>query len=79
MQGLGRTNVFNIRDDFSPVKIGSSVYPCNKWDDRQVQDALHQELARPLSRGGRNITGNKEDNSHRALVFRQGQQFLDFL
>jgi hypothetical protein len=42
VKGLGRVDVFNIRDDFSPVKIGSVVYPCNKWDDRQVQDALRQ-------------------------------------
>ena len=46
VQGLGRTDVFNIRDDFSPVKIGSFVYPYNEWGDRQVQDALRQVFAR---------------------------------
>jgi len=46
VQGLGRTDVFNIRDDFSPVKIGSFVYPYSEWDDRQVQDALRQAFAR---------------------------------
>lgn len=46
VQGLGRTDVFNIRDDFSPVKIGSFAYPYNEWDDRQVQDALRQAFTR---------------------------------
>lgn len=44
--GLGRVDVFNIRDDFSPVKIGSFVYPCHEWDDRQIQKALRQAFTR---------------------------------
>jgi len=40
VDGLGQTDVFNIRDDASPVKIGSFVYPTNEWDDRTIQDAL---------------------------------------
>jgi hypothetical protein len=44
--GLGRVDVFNIRDDFSPVKVGSVIYPCNEWGDRQIQDALRQAFTR---------------------------------
>ena len=40
VEGLGLTDVFNIRDDASPVKIGSFVYPTHGWDDRQVQEVL---------------------------------------
>jgi hypothetical protein len=40
VEGLGPTDVFNIRDDASPGKIGSFVYPANEWSDREVQDAL---------------------------------------
>lgn len=46
VKGLGHVDVFNIRDDFSPVKIGSFVYPSNEWDDRQIQDALRQAFTR---------------------------------
>jgi hypothetical protein len=38
--GLGKIDVFNVRDDASPVKIGSFVCPCGEWDDRWVQKAL---------------------------------------
>jgi hypothetical protein len=40
VEGLGLTDVFNVRDDASPVKIGSFVYPANAWSDREIQDAL---------------------------------------
>jgi hypothetical protein len=46
VEGLGPTDVFNIRDDASPVKIGSFVYPTNEWNDRTVQDALRHASAR---------------------------------
>jgi hypothetical protein len=42
VKDLGRVDVFNIRDDFSPVKVGSFVCPYNEWDDRWVQEALRQ-------------------------------------
>jgi transposase-like protein len=42
VEGVGKVDVFNIRDDFSPVKIGSFVYASNEWDDRQIQEALRQ-------------------------------------
>jgi hypothetical protein len=38
--GLGKGDVFNVRDDASPVKIGSYVCPCGEWADRWVQKAL---------------------------------------
>lgn len=44
--GLGKVDVFNVRDDASPVKIGSFVQPSGEWDDRQVQDALRKAFAR---------------------------------
>jgi len=44
--GLGLVDVFNIRDDVSPVKVGSSVYASNEWDDRQIQGALRQAFTR---------------------------------
>jgi len=40
VEGLGATDVLNIRDDATPVKIGSFVYPTNEWSDREVQDAF---------------------------------------
>lgn len=46
VEGLGSTDVFNIRDDASPVKIGSFVYPANEWDDRTTQDALRSAFTR---------------------------------
>lgn len=46
VEDLGLTDVFNVRDDASPVKIGSFVYPANGWDDRQVQDALRCAFTR---------------------------------
>lgn len=45
VDGLGPTDVFNIRDDASPIKIGSFVYPSNAWDDRSVQEALRCAFA----------------------------------
>jgi len=44
--GLGLTDVFNVRDDASPVKIGSFVYPHNAWDDQTIQNALRKTFAR---------------------------------
>lgn len=44
--GLGKADVFNVRDDASPVKIGSFVRPSGEWDDRRVQDALRKAFAR---------------------------------
>lgn len=44
--GLGRVDVFNVRDDASPVKIGSFVDAANAWDDRQVQEVLRQAFTR---------------------------------
>jgi len=49
VEGLGTTDVFNIRDDASPVKIGSFVYPTNEWNDRTVQDALRHAWSTPLA------------------------------
>jgi hypothetical protein len=46
VEGLGPTDVFNIRDDASPVKIGSFVYPANEWNDRTVQEALRDAFTR---------------------------------
>ena len=46
VDGLGPIDVFNIRDDASPVKIGSFVYPANEWDDRAVQDALRSAFTK---------------------------------
>jgi len=46
LEGIGKVDVFNIRDDFSPVKTGSFVYPSNQWDDRQIQEALRQAFTR---------------------------------
>ena len=46
VKGHGWADVFNIRDDFSPVKTGSIVCPHNEWDDRWVQDALRQAFSR---------------------------------
>ena len=46
VEGLGPTDVFNIRDDASPVKIGSFVYPVNEWNDRTTQDALRNAFTR---------------------------------
>jgi transposase-like protein len=46
VSGLGKADVFNVRDDASPVKIGSFVRPSGEWDDRQVQDALRKAFAR---------------------------------
>ena len=43
--GLGMVDVFNVRDDASPVKIGSYVCPFGKWDDRWVQNALRKAFA----------------------------------
>lgn len=42
VDGLGPIDVFNIRDDASPVKIGSFVYSHNEWDDRTIQNTLRQ-------------------------------------
>jgi hypothetical protein len=46
VEGLGPTDVFNIRDDASPVKIGSFVYPANEWNERTTQDALRSAFTR---------------------------------
>ena len=46
VEGIGRVDVFNIRDDATPVKIGSFVYASNQWDDRQIQEALRQAFTR---------------------------------
>jgi transposase len=46
VEGIGLVDVFNIRDDFSPVKIGSFVYASNEWNDRRIQGALRQALTR---------------------------------
>lgn len=43
--GLGNVDVFNVRDDASPVKIGSYVCPSGEWDDRWVQHALRKAFA----------------------------------
>jgi hypothetical protein len=45
VEGVGQVDVFNIRDDVSPVKIGSFVLAHNAWDDRQAQRALRQAFA----------------------------------
>ena len=46
MPDIGRVDVFNIRDDASPVKIGSFVDVTNAWNDRQIQEALRQAFTR---------------------------------
>lgn len=38
--GIGKVDVFNVRDDASPVKIGSYVCASGTWNDRWVQNAL---------------------------------------
>lgn len=43
---VGLTDVFNIRDDATPVKIGSFVCPSNAWDDRRVQTFLRRAFTR---------------------------------
>jgi hypothetical protein len=45
VSGLGMVDVFNVRDDASPVKIGSYVCPSGEWDDRWVQNALRKAFA----------------------------------
>jgi hypothetical protein len=42
VEGLGTIDVFNIRDDASPIKIGSFVHWHNKWNDCTVQNDLRQ-------------------------------------
>jgi len=44
--GIGQVDVFNIRDDASPAKIGSFVYASNEWEDPQTQKALRQAFTR---------------------------------
>jgi hypothetical protein len=44
--GLGKVDVFNVRDDASPVKIGSYVCTTGEWDDRWVQNALRKAFTR---------------------------------
>lgn len=44
--GVGKVDVFNVRDDASPVKIGSYVCSSGDWDDRWVQNALRKAFAR---------------------------------
>ncbi len=46
VEGIGRVDVFNVRDDATPVKIGSFVAATNAWDDRRVQEALRQAFSR---------------------------------
>ena len=46
VSGLGKVDVFNVRDDASPVKIGSYVHRSGEWDDRLVQDALRKAFVR---------------------------------
>ena len=43
---VGLIDVFNIRDDASPVKIGSFVYPSDAWDERRIQAALRRAFTR---------------------------------
>ena len=33
---IGKVDVFNVRDDISPVKVGSYVYHYNEWDARDI-------------------------------------------
>lgn len=40
VDGVGQVDVFDIRDDVSPVKVGSYVYHSNEWDVRDIQSAL---------------------------------------
>lgn len=40
VDGIGKVDVFNVRDDVSPVKVGSYVYYSNEWDARDIQTAL---------------------------------------
>ncbi len=40
--GIGPVDVFNIRDEFTPVKIGSFVYAAGRCTGRDVQAALRQ-------------------------------------
>jgi len=42
VKGLGKIDVFNIRDEATPVKIGSFVYPARKATGRDVQEAFRQ-------------------------------------
>lgn len=46
VDGLGKVDVLNIRDEYSPVKIGSFVYPAGQCTGRDVQVALRQAFTR---------------------------------
>ncbi|MBS1254044.1 MAG: hypothetical protein MAG451_03100 [Anaerolineales bacterium] len=43
--GVGKVDVLNIRDEFTPVKIGSFVYPAGQCTGRDVQAALRQAFS----------------------------------
>lgn len=42
VKGVGRIDVLNIRDEATPVKVGSFVYPARKVTGRDVQKAFRQ-------------------------------------
>ena len=44
--GVGKVDVLNIRDEFSPVKIGSFVYPAGRCTGRDIQAALRQAFSK---------------------------------
>lgn len=46
VEGLGKIDVLNIRDEATPVKIGSFVYPARKVTGRDVQHAFRQAFSR---------------------------------
>lgn len=43
---LGHVDVLNIRDEATPVKIGSFVYPARKTSGRDIQEALRTAFCR---------------------------------
>ena len=45
IKGLGKVDVFNIRDEATPVKIGSFVFPARKATGRDVQEAFRQAFS----------------------------------
>jgi len=45
IKGLGKVDVLNIRDEATPVKIGSFVFPARKATGRDVQEAFRQAFS----------------------------------
>jgi len=46
VESVGYIDVLNIRDEATPVKIGSYVYPARKSTGRDIQEALREAFSR---------------------------------